>query len=284
LNELAASNDVIAGPPCLSCENASMLLPASQYMGASAFTWPAALFLWGSGSWTDLHRHHCVQLVMALDGSLRFRQRPRQRWTRCGAVLVKPDAWHEVDARDTHVLIAFVDAESELGAALAARTPSVVAPILPTTTAQWRAELGEAVSLTAARVEPWVTNTLLCERVPLSIDHRVRRVLRDLPNRLIEAEAVSLDVIAASVRLSSSRFLHLFTTSVGVPLRPYVLWLRLQCGARELACGKSVAEAAHAAGFADAAHFTRTFRRMIGATPRQVLRRGLAARDFHLKK
>jgi AraC-like DNA-binding protein len=129
-----------------------------------------------------------------------------------------------------------------------------------------------------------VTNTLLCERVPLSIDHRVRRVLRDLPNRLIEAEAVSLDVIAASVRLSSSRFLHLFTTSVGVPLRPYVLWLRLQCGARELACGKSVAEAAHAAGFADAAHFTRTFRRMIGATPRQVLRRGLAARDFHLKK
>ena len=25
-----------------------------------------------------------------------------------------------------------------------------------------------------------------------------------------------------------------------------------------------------------------TFRRMIGATPRQVLRRGLAARDFHV--
>ena len=128
-----------------------------------------------------------------------------------------------------------------------------------------------------------MTNTLLCERKPPSIDHRVRRVLRDLPNRLAEAEAVSLDVVAASVRLSPSRFLHLFTTSVGVPLRPYVLWLRLQCGARELARGKSVAEAAYAAGFADAAHFTRTFRRMIGATPRQVLRRGLAARDFHLK-
>ena len=53
-----------------------MLLPASYYVGASAFTWPAALFLWGPGSWSDLHRHHCVQLVMALDGTLRFRQRP----------------------------------------------------------------------------------------------------------------------------------------------------------------------------------------------------------------
>jgi len=77
--------------------------------------------------------------------------------------------------------------------------------------------------------------------------------------------------------------MHLFTKSVGVPLRPYVLWLRLQCGARALALGKSVADAAHAAGFSDAAHFTRTFRRMIGATPRQILRRGFAARDFHLK-
>src|SRR4029079_16495056 len=98
-----------------------MFLPASTYAGASAFAWPAALFLWGPGSWSDLHRHHCVQLVMELSGTLRFRQRQRQRWTRGGAVLVRPDAWHEVDARGTDVMIAFVDAESDLGAALAAR-------------------------------------------------------------------------------------------------------------------------------------------------------------------
>ena len=114
------------------------------------------------------------------------------------------------------------------------------------------------------------------------IVHGVKRVIRDLPDRLAEAGAVSLDAVAASGRLCPSRFLHLFTTSVGVPLRPYVLWLRLQCGASELARGQSVADAAHAAGFSDAAHFTRTFRRMIGTTPRQVLRRRFAARDFHL--
>ena len=260
-----------------------MLLPASHYVGASAFTWPAALFLWGPGSWTDLHRHHCVQLVMALDGTLRFRQRPRQRWMRCDAVLVRADAWHEVNARGTNVLIAFVDAESELGAALAERTTTDVAPIPVATVGEWRRQLGDSASLTAARVEPWVTGTLLRDRRPPSIDHRVKRVLRDLPSRLAEAEAVSLDVLAESVGLSASRFLHLFTTSVGVPLRPYVLWLRLQRGAGELARGKSVADAAYAAGFSDAAHFTRTFRRMIGATPRQVLQRGFAARDFHLK-
>jgi len=128
-----------------------------------------------------------------------------------------------------------------------------------------------------------VTNTLLRDRRSPSLDYRVKRVLEALPNRLAEAEAVSLDVVAESVGLSPSRFMHVFTTSVGVPLRPYVLWLRLQCGARELAHGKSIADAAYAAGFSDAAHLTRTFRRMLGATPRQVLRRGFDARDFHLK-
>jgi AraC-like DNA-binding protein len=221
---------------------------------------------------------------MALRGTLRFRQRQRQRWTTCGAVLVRPDAWHEVNARGTDVLIAFVDAESELGAALAERTASEVAAIPPATVAEWRTHLGDAAaSLTAARVEPWVTRTLLRDRRPPPIDYRVRRVLRALPGRLAEEEAVSLDAVAASVGLSPSRFMHLFTRSVGVPLRPYVLWLRLQCGARELALGKSVADAAHAAGFSDAAHFTRTFRRMLGATPRQILRRGFVARDFHLR-
>jgi hypothetical protein len=39
----------------------------------------------------------------------------------CGAVLVRPDAAHEVDARGVTVLIAFVDPESKLGAALSER-------------------------------------------------------------------------------------------------------------------------------------------------------------------
>jgi AraC-like DNA-binding protein len=128
-----------------------------------------------------------------------------------------------------------------------------------------------------------VQQTLLHARRRPLLDPRVKRVLKALPNRLAEEEDVSLDGVAASVGLSPSRFMHLFTTSVGVPLRPYVLWLRLQRAAGELARGASIAGAAHAAGFSDAAHFTRTFRRMIGATPRQVLRRGLAARDFHMQ-
>jgi hypothetical protein len=35
-----------------------------------ALLWPAAIVVWGPGYVSAAHRHHCVQLVMALDRSL----------------------------------------------------------------------------------------------------------------------------------------------------------------------------------------------------------------------
>src|SRR5215467_1705338 len=55
-------------------------------------------------------------------GTLRIRGGARQRWLCCGAALVQADAAHEVDARDAAVLIAFIEPESTLGAALSHRT------------------------------------------------------------------------------------------------------------------------------------------------------------------
>jgi AraC-like DNA-binding protein len=67
--------------------------------------------------------------------------------------------------------------------------------------------------------------------------------------------------------------MHAFTESLGIALRPYILWLRVQRACRELANGASVTEAALRAGFADAAHLSRTFRRMLGTTPREIAAR-----------
>ena len=94
-----------------------MLLPTTPGMAA----WPAALIVWGPGFASTAHRHHCVQLLMTLRGSLLVRSGPEDAWRKCGAVLVQPDVLHEVDARGSTVLIGFIDAESEIGAALSER-------------------------------------------------------------------------------------------------------------------------------------------------------------------
>ena len=63
--------------------------------------WPAAMIVWGPGYTATAHRHHCIQLVMAMSGTLLIRSGHQDRWLKCGAALVRPDVVHEVDARST---------------------------------------------------------------------------------------------------------------------------------------------------------------------------------------
>lgn len=71
--------------------------------------------------------------------------------------------------------------------------------------------------------------------------------------------------------VSVSRFTHVFSESVGMPFRSYILWLRLQAALDSLVTRRSLTRAAHDAGFADAAHLSRIFRRMFGIAPSVAL-------------
>jgi AraC-like DNA-binding protein len=230
-----------------------------------ALVWPAAMIVWGPGFTTAGHRHHCVQLVMAMRGTLLIRSRSDDPWTKCGAALIRPDAAHEVDARDTTVLIGFVDSESELGAAFSECIEGGISCISQAKVARWREALGRVP--TEARVERWVRTQLLHRRSAVRIHPGVKLVLKHLREKLGVSNDFSLKTLAGLSGLSQSRFMHVFTESMGVPLRPYILWLRLQRACCDLMAGASVTAAAHSAGFSDAAHLTRTFRRMLGMTP-----------------
>jgi AraC family transcriptional regulator len=85
-------------------------------------------------------------------------------------------------------------------------------------------------------------------------------------------EPIRLAEIADAVFLSPDRFRHLFIEETGIRFRPYVLWLRIELALAAYAAGKSLTEASHAGGFADSAHFSRTFRRMFGIAPASLQR------------
>jgi len=246
-----------------------------------SLVWPAAMIVWGPGFISASHHHHSVQLVMALQGALRVRRGPGDEWKSCGAALVRPDAFHEVDARDGAVLIGFVDAESELGVALRERMRRDIVPLGARQVARWRAALKPPLS--EAQVERWVKSQLLHRRRTVRIHPGVKRVLRYVRESLPVAEDFSLGKLAEVSGLSRSRLMHVFTESVGVPIRPYLLWLRLQRAACDLMAGASVTAAAQNAGFSDAAHLTRTFRRMLGTTPSDLALRRRASRGVSME-
>ena len=217
---------------------------------------------------------------MMMRGSLRARRGPGGAWRKCPAVLVRPDAVHEIDARGGTVLIGFVDAESELGRALGDRIEGSIAPVPAGQVTRWRAALGPVPS--EERVEHWVRRDLLRRRRPVSIHPRVRRVLTYLRDHAGDSGDLSLSALAGIANLSQSRFMHVFTESLGVPIRPYILWLRLQRAACALMGGASVSSAAVIAGFSDPAHLTRTFRRMLGTTPSDIALRKRLSRGVSI--
>ena len=235
--------------------------------------WPAAMIVWGPGETSSGHAHHCVQLVMALEGSLRIRNEPDQEWVEGVAALIKPDVRHEVDARGSMTLIAFVDAESALGAALRDRVIAEITLLTAAEVSRWRTRLCAPDRLTAEAVEAWVRDELLKSRHAPVIHPGVHRVLGYLRDQIGSTETFTLQGLAEIAGLSTSRFMHVFTASVGVPMRPYILWLRLQRACGELMKDASATEAAHSAGFSDAAHMSRTFRRMLGTTPVELIAR-----------
>ena len=141
-----------------------------------------------------------------------------------------------------------------------------------------RCRRGNTRTLVASPVEAWVRSELLDERLPRRMHPSVIRVLNHLRQQPLDARRASLAQLAQIARLSPSRFMHVFTKSIGIPLRPYLLWLRVQRAVRELAAGRTVTEAAHLAGFADAPHLTRTCRHMLGATPRELIRHAVRTR------
>lgn len=96
-------------------------------------------------------------------------------------------------------------------------------------------------------------------------DERILRATQYIRGHL--DGALTLETVADVACLSPSRFRHLFVEETGMALRPYILWRRFLLVWDLMSSGTTLSAAAHAAGFADAAHLTRTSRRMFGFPP-----------------
>ncbi|MFP2928306.1 helix-turn-helix domain-containing protein [Pyxidicoccus sp. 3LG] len=238
--------------------------------------WPAALAMWGPGDQSTKHAHHAMHLVLCRQGTLSVRAQGMTAAERAAGVLVGPDVSHSIDARGCEVLLLFVEPESQDGARLQA---SLTGPVRLFDEAH-RDTLLENLSPTGPlpheAIGPWMESTLQAlsgtPDTPRTVHPRVRKLLRHLRAEPAP-EDTSLEALSTVAGLSPGRLMHAFTESLGVPLRPYLLWLRLQRAAGAIAAGRTLGEAAHAAGFSDSAHLTRTFRRMFGTTPSSLQRR-----------
>jgi AraC-like DNA-binding protein len=232
--------------------------------------WPPLLATRGPGGKSAPHAHHGLHLVLAVEGSLSVRTAGSKRAVLTRGVLTGPDVEHAIDARDVEVALVFIEPESSAGVALrtalagslrlldAKECDALLRDLDPLRLMQHG---GVEWTREAVRV---LGGSTLAKKAPLH--PKVRKLLRLLP-ALTTTDDTSLEALAGQVGLSSGRLMHAFSQSIGIPLRPYLAWLRLQRAAAAIANGTPLSEAAAHSGFADSAHMSRTFRRMLGIAP-----------------
>ncbi|UQA54917.1 helix-turn-helix transcriptional regulator [Polyangium aurulentum] len=222
---------------------------------------------------TQPHAHHAFQVVLALEQTMLLGPGGEEP-APVSLAIIPPDAPHAIHVPCPFVLLVFIDPDGAAGR----RLRELGVPHTPA--AAWR-QIAEARLLDLALCEPqtWAeADSLAAEIVerlapgaarPRPMHPAITRVLRCLPDLL--DGPVRLEELAALAGISAGRLSHLFTETVGIPLRPYVRWLRLQRAAQSLERGASITATAHAAGFADAAHLNRVFRRMFGIAPSDIV-------------
>lgn len=194
----------------------------------------------------------------------------------CNVAVIGPSVAHGVGASVSRSVMAYVDPDTLVGRRLRAT-------VLPRARArEWRdagdpflgcdARLPLAWTEAQERVRV-LTAALGADVSPARITHPALARARAWLVAHLHDEVLSLDTVATAAGVSGDRLSHLLDEELGIGLRPLVLWLRLQVAAREIAQheGTTMSRAAAAAGFADAAHMTRTFRRMFGVAPSEVV-------------
>ena len=221
------------------------------------------------------HAHHAIQIVIALDGGVAICGKD-DGWRESRGLVVRPDAEHSFDCNGALGVMIFVDPESREGAWLAAslRQDITIVPetrldaIAPNLRAF--AERPEETEDVAALVRGCVQSLKPGLAPTRRFDSRVTTVLDVI--RASDDLRMPLDTAADRACLSPTRFAHLFKEQVGLPFSRYMLWRKLTRAMVAVASERTIAAAAHAADFADAAHLTRTCYQMFGMSPSALMR------------
>lgn len=216
------------------------------------------------------HRHHALQISIGLGGAFDFECDGQS--VRAEGVVAGSDILHRLDSRGMEVAVLLLEPEEVHARRIRMRW------LENNTFVALPPHIVDAARSLLARPAPEPTsilNDLAQEFVPdmeplPPMDARIAALLDRLRAR--PGKRVTLRDLAKEAGLSDSRLTHLFKEQTGVPIRRYLLWLRLNDAMDRAMAGAALTEAAHAAGFSDSAHLSRTCQKMFGINPFAVVR------------
>lgn len=237
--------------------------------------YPEFILFWGTNTRSvTQHQHPAVQLVIGVDTPFLSKNK-EGKWVACPNLLVAPNHAHECDASGIEILSIIIEQESLLGESitqgLLQDQPSFTYP------PQAIEALNVPLTLQLIQSREWLKlHQLIVDFFTpkkayslQTVDKRIQQVLQHIKNHL--QTDITSDTLTEIACLSESRLLHLFKAQVGLPIRNFILWCRIKAAFELMMQDKhNLTQIAYEVGFADAAHMTRTFQKVLGIPPSMI--------------
>lgn len=245
------------------------------------FLWRDSVVYLGDSFDPDLHRHHAVQCCISITGKLKVRWDGVEQWQSCSAAIIGANVNHSIISTEGPVCLIYLEKSSNSyrtildyhcteSSCQIRKEPLLLKNKIPVCLSLRLSKcLLNNVGLAAAN--ELKEKCLRFFKGFISevgaLDPRISHLLNLLHQRPEQAFIFTGGDLAQSINLSESRMQHLFKQQVGIPIRRYILWAKLRYVIELALGGSTLTEAAHSGGFADSAHFSRTFRAMFGISP-----------------
>lgn len=220
------------------------------------------------------HRHFALQLSISLNAPIHLRTEGGEISSR-GALLIRSNQEHQLFCEKEQFLL-LLNPSSPPGHFWKSLAK---APVTEVSNETVEAIKMQALKLLSTSVER-ETTILSLERVLSQQDCFCGTFVHGGDSRIEKAIAyldlhrdriIPVAEIADHCHLSASRFQHLFKAETGQTYRRAQLWNKITAAFPQL--GKqSLTSLAHDSGFADSAHFSRTFKENFGFSPRELLK------------
>lgn len=216
---------------------------------------------------------HCLPtaaLAISLDGVLKVE---RSRILEQSAFLLPADLPHRGTGTGRHAIV-LIDDLSSRGRALVTAHPSVHGE------GRWLRTLRRALQSRISELDsPGVLRAVVDDVLQQAdrregwhrrrLDARVEAALEAIDHATRGGDSLPTPLIRA---VSGAHLRALFRREVGRTISQHTRARRLLVALAHIERGQSATRAAHSAGFADAAHLSRTTRAAFGMTPRQLKR------------
>ncbi|BBB69469.1 AraC family transcriptional regulator [Undibacterium sp. YM2] len=241
------------------------------------FLWRGAALVISPGIDSSLHTHFALQLTYGLERPFRARLQADHDWTETRSASFAPHDAHQIDSDGgmlAHLFLEMPEAVKLSGTDL--RAAFGTWPEFQALATSLSDNRHQSLDMEAAQHirQIWQACALPQSQTSASLDSRILTALDAIAAS--HGADCNGENLARLVHLSESRFTHLFRQQTGMSLSRYLLWSRMVDAVAAVAQGNNMTAAAHASGFADLAHMSRTFRSMMGVAPSELHRMAIA--------